>query len=222
MDNKKKKKSNKLKFAEVYDKCNHNKYSKITEIKEKVDLKSNCQNLFKNYGVIILIMTLICLAVFIYTFRNNPISILYCFGIIILLFILSLYNSTYKITLSDKELIIFSNLQKEKIDIANLINIYMSKKKMRFMGIPFYAYTINAIYLQNDNQMMISLPTVMLNPKQVIKFFSTMKIVKIKDEEEEIERKEKDKKTVIKTIFYVSFAVLLVASIIYGIVNGNF
>lgn len=218
MDNNK---SNKLKFAEVYNKCNHNKYSEITEIKGKSELKSNCKNFFKNYGMIILIITLICLGIFIYTFRNNPISILYCFGIIILLFLLSLYNSTYKITLNDKELSIYSNLQKETIDSSRIINIYISKKKLRFMGIPFYAYTINVIYLQDNNQMMISLPTVMLSPKQVIKFFSTMSIVKIKDEEEEIEKKEKDKKTVIKTIFYVTFAVLLVASIIYGIVNGN-
>lgn len=143
------------------------------------------------------------------------------FGIIIALFLLSLYNSTYKLILDDKELTIFNNLQKESIYISNLINIYMSKKKMRFMGIPFYAYSINVIYVQNDNQMIISLPTVMLNPKQVITFFSNINTIKLKDEEEEIDRKEKDKRTVIKTIFYVSFAVLLVASIIYGIVNEN-
>lgn len=132
-----------------------------------------------------------------------------------------MYNSTYKIALNAKELTIVNNLQKETIQTSNLTNIYISRKKMRFMGFPFYTYIINIMYVQNDNQMLYSLPTVMLNPKQVINFFSNIKTVKIKDEEEEIDRKEKDKKIVIKTIFYVSFAVLLVVSIIYGIVHGN-
>lgn len=78
MGNKNNTKSKKLKFAEVYIKCNHNKYSEIKEIKGKAELKSNCQNLFKNYGIIILILVVIFMAIFIYTFRNNPISILYC------------------------------------------------------------------------------------------------------------------------------------------------
>ncbi len=213
--------SKKIKLGDVYSKCNHNKYSEITEVTEEVQLKSTMQNFFKSYGIIIIVMSLICLALFIYAFRNNPVSILYCVGIVIALFIFSLYNSTYKLSITTKEVSLFSNMQKEKIPIENVINIYLSRNKMRFMGFPFYSYLLNIIYVQGDNQMIYSLPTVMLSPKQMIKFFDNIKTVKIKDEEEEQERKEKDKKTVLKTIFYVTFIVLLVVSIIYAIVNGK-
>lgn len=72
------KKNNKIKWEDVYKKCNHNKYSEIKEIGENLELKSNCQNFVKNFGIVILILSLICLSIFIYTFRNNPLSILYC------------------------------------------------------------------------------------------------------------------------------------------------
>lgn len=213
----------KLNWKAVYDKCNHNKYSKITEINGNLELRANCKNFFANFGAIILIVLLIFLIMFIYAFKSNPMAILYCFGIIIALFILALYNSTYKLTINSKELHLQSGFEQNKLNIEDIINIYLSKTKMRFLGFPVNAYSINIIYNQKDannenKQILFTLPAIMLDKKQVIKFFSGIKTIKIKDEEEEIKEKEKNNKLVKKTIFWVC----LVAFIIFAIWASRF
>lgn len=209
-------------WKSIYNKCNHNKYSKITEINDNIELKANCKNFLNNFGIIILIICLLFLIAFIYTFKNNPIAILYCFGIILALFILAMYNSTYKLTINNKELYLKSGFVQNSLKLENLINIYLSKKKMRFLGFPINAYYINIIYKQDSNNedktILINLPAIMLNKKQVLKFFSNIKTIKIKDEEEEIKEKEKDTKLIKKTIFWVC----LIAFIIFAIWASKF
>ena len=216
MDKEKKKVKSKN-MSLIYEKCNHNKYSQLIEICNDLSIESNCRNFILNYKIPIIVILLFVIVLFIYTFRNTPILIFYSLGFLLALFLFSTYNCTYKIKLNQKRLDINVNLQKTQISTKDLANIYLSKEKMRFFGFPIYNYLLNIIYLQNEKPMIITLPTVMINRKQLLKFFSNIKVQKIKDEEEEIERKNKDKKTVIKTIFFVSIIVIVVALILGAI-----
>lgn len=213
---KNKKKSSNMNL--IYEKCNHNKYSQIIEMSDNnLQIQSNFKNFIVNYKIPIIVILLFVLVLFIYTFRNTPILILYSLGFILILSLLSVYNCTYKLKLDKKFLEVNVNFQKNTINTNDLANIYLSKEKIRFFGFPIYSYSINIIYFLNENPMIISLPIVMVNRKQLLNFFSNMKFKKIKDEEEEIERKNKDKKTVIKTIIYVSIIFVILALIISSI-----
>ncbi len=178
------KKSKKLSMKEIYNKCNHDKYTQITEIKGRSEVKSNYKNFIINYKIPMLIIFLILLALFIYIFRNNPILILYCFGIILLFFIFAIYNCTYKLRLNEKTLDLQINFQRTQIKTDDLVTIYLSSEKTRFLGIPMYSYSLNIIYAYNEKPMLITIPTVMSNKKQIVKLFANIETEKIKTEEE--------------------------------------
>ena len=214
----KKSKNNKNSFKELYDNINHNKYSQIININGKSELKSSCKNFIYNYKYILLAISVFILLILIYTFRNNPINILYCIIFIFALFLLSMYSSTYKLNLDDKQLKLRIYFQDNIIDSQKLINIYVSKEKMRFLGFPIYNYLLNIIYVENEKPMIITLPTIMTSRKELKKLFSTLEVKKLKDEEEEILEKEKNKKLLFITIFIVIMIVLIVASIVAGII----
>ena len=180
---KKKKYSNKNNLKEIYLKVNHNKNSQLVEISGKAEVKSNVKNFLNNYKYIVITILILILILLIYTFKNNPIIILYCIGFMIALFLLAIYSASYKITLDEKELNVYINFQNTKIDSDSLANIYISKEKMHLFFIPIYNYNLNIIYIKNDTPMIMSFPTVMVNRKSLLKLFSIIKTEKIKNEE---------------------------------------
>lgn len=204
-------------LGDIYNKVNHNKYSRITQITGKSELKSNYRNFIFNYKYLIIVLVVILLCLLIYTFRSNPILILYSLGLLLLLLIFSIYNCTYKLKMDEKSLSLQVNFQKTEIITSDLINIYLSREKMRFFGFPLYSYSLNILYLVNQDIKAISLPTVMASRKQLMKLFSTFETEVLKIEEEEIQKEEKNKRTVIITIATVAFIVLIITSIIIAI-----
>ena len=64
-------KQTKLTWKKVYQKCNHLKFSQVTNVFKKAKINSNVINLLKNYGTIILIGLIIILTILIITFWNN-------------------------------------------------------------------------------------------------------------------------------------------------------
>ena len=70
--------SNENNIKEIYKRVNHNKYSQIIDISGNAEVKSNAKNLLYNYKFIIITISILLLILLIYTFRNNPIVILYC------------------------------------------------------------------------------------------------------------------------------------------------
>lgn len=214
---KSKKSSNKNSLKEIYKKVNHNKYSQIVNLSGKIEVKSNIKNFLYNYKYLLIALFYIIVILFIYTFRNTPITILYCFGFLLALLLLAMYSASYKILLDEENLNIHINFQNTTIKTNDLINIYLSREKMHLFGIPIYNYSLNIIYNLNDTPMIISLPTVMINRKKLVKLFSMIETEKIKDEEEEILAKEKNNKIVISTIISV-VAIFMIVSIILAIV----
>ncbi len=188
MSNKKRVKNN---FKQIYEKVNHNKYSQLTNVSGKVQVKSNLTNLIKNYKTILILIIVILLGLFIYTFRQTPMTILYCVLFLLGLFAFYLYVGTYRLTLDEKNLNLYINFQKTTIDTNSLANIYVSRQKMHFFGFPIYNYLLNIIYMKDNEPMIITLPTVMIDRKNLLKLFSNIKTVKIKDEEEEKQEKRK-------------------------------
>ena len=72
------KKTNSNNWDMVYKKCNHNRYSKFNGVKNPVELKSNFANLLKNCYIAIITFLIIALVLLIYTFKSNPMIIVYC------------------------------------------------------------------------------------------------------------------------------------------------
>ena len=216
-----KKKTNSNNWKEIYKVCNHNKYSQLTNVQGKSEVKSNFKNLLKNYKLTIILSLIFLIAIFAYAFRNNPIVILYCIGFVLLLLILMIYSSTYKLTLDEKNLTLNMNFQITKIATDDLANIYLSRDKTSFFGIPIYAYLLNFIYISNEKPLLLSLPVVMTDKKAIKKLFSNIETKKIKDEEEEIKKKEKNNRIVIWTLIIVSIIVFFIATIITGMLYNK-
>ena len=212
-----KKKSNS--FEEIYNKVNHNKYSQLTNISGKVEIKSSYKNFISNYKIPIIIVALIFLVLIIYTFRSNPLIILYCIIFILFIFGFAMYSSTYKLQLDEKNLKIYINFQEIKIKTDDLANIYLSREKMHLFCFPIYNYTLNFIYIKDNVPMRISLPTIMVNRKKLLKLFSMIETKMIKDEEEEIKEKEKTGRKVILVTIIVLTVILLGAFIIGAIIS---
>ncbi len=217
----KNKKRNITTMKSVYEKCNHNKYSKLTNINDTSEVKSTYKNFVINYQIQILLTILVAFLLLIYTFKTNFVVILYCFLLLLGLFLLSIFNSTYKIKLDKNTLNVQINLQETQIPAKDLVNIYLSKDIVRFFGFPINNYMLNIIYMQNENAMLITLPTVMVNRKQLIKLFSNLEIKKIKDEEKETKQKNRNKRKTIMTISIVVFIILLIVSIVCGLQVQN-
>ena len=167
----------------IYEKCNHDQQSQITKISsDNLQIQSNFRNFILNYKIPIIVILLLVVILFIYTFRSTPVLIFYSIALLLVLSLFSVYNCTYKLKLNEKNLELNINLQKTLISTKDIVNIYLSKQKMRFFGFPIYGYSINIIYLLNEKPMIITLPIVMVNRKQLLNFFSNLKFQKIKDD----------------------------------------
>lgn len=207
----------KLKFKKIYIKVNHNPYCQITNILKKCTLKSNVKNLFTNSWKVILITLLILLAIFIYTFWNNLIAVLYCVLLILFFFIATICFNSYKISLGENELKYKINFQENIISYDNLGNIFMGRDCIKFFFIPIYFYNIKVTYLtDNEHLGMLSFPVFMLNKKDILKFFSAFEVEAYKDEKEEIEKEKNNRKNFYKAIG-IGLVILFIALFIMSI-----
>ena len=177
------KNTNKNNLKEIYNKVNHSKYSQIVDISGKVEVKSNMMHFINNYKYLLIEILLIILILLIYTFKSNPIVILYCLIFMVALFLLAMYSSTYKIQLDENRLNININFQNTTIDANSLATVYLSKEKMHLFFIPIYNYLLNIVYMKDDTPMIMSFPTVMIDRKALVKLFSIVKTEKIEKEE---------------------------------------
>lgn len=206
-----------IKWNDIYSKCQHNKYSQITNILKTATLKSNFLSFLKEYKISISIWIIAILAILFYTFRSNLMLVLYSSLLLIILFILALYNSTYDLHLKKEKLELSINFQKYTINYKDLVNIYLSKSKSNFLFIPFYIYSLNIIYNTEESPMLLSLPVVMLNKESVINFFESFETQMLENEEEELKQKEKDTKNTVKA-FIIALLIILALTFIIGFI----
>ncbi len=208
-------KQTKLTWKKVYQKCNHLKFSQVTNVFKKAKINSNVINLLKNYGTIILIGLIIILTILIITFWNN-LSILLC--ALLLLFALcafAIVYGSYYIKLDEDGVKFKVNFQENSIPYNKLIGIYLTKMKKRFFFIPIYYYAIQITeYVDKEKMNIYSFPTIMLNKKELINFFNSFEVKIIKDEEEEEQKKEEERKNFHKAIGIVIGILLIILFVI--------
>ncbi len=207
-------------WKELYTKCNHNKYSQITKVLQTYNIKSNIKNLLNNYGISILIGLIILLLLLIYTFRSNLIIVLYCIILLAFMALMTIFYSTYKITLKEDKLITRINLQDNIIPYTKLNNIYLSRERVRIFFIPIYTYSLKVTYFIDEEKInILTFPVIMLNKEELNKFFKCFEVESFKNQDEEIEKENKDRLNTYKAIgivIAIVFAIIfIVSTIIY-------
>ena len=207
-----------ISWKEVYEKCNHNKYCQITKVFQKYSIRSSIQNFFKNYGIIFAIIIITFILILTVIFRNNLIIVLYSAILIFLLSLMTIFSSTYKLTLKENQLVVRINMQDIDISYTKLNNIYLEPQKMKIFFIPFYIYTLKVSYFIGKEKLnILSFPIVMLNKKDVLNFFKIFELKAYKNQEEDIQKEINAKKNFYKALAIVigiTFIILFVISLI--------
>lgn len=208
-------KSNKLTWKLIYQKCNHCRFSQVTNVLRTSKIRSNVGNFLKSYGKIILFLLLVILIVLIITFWNN-LNILLC--AILLLFALCVFSivyGTYYIKLEEDGVKFKINFQETNIPYNKLIGIYLTQKKKRFFFVPIYYYALEITeYVDKEKMNIYSFPTIMLNKKELIDFFNSFEVNIIKDEEEEEKRQYEERRNFHKAIGIVIGIILIIIFVI--------
>ena len=218
MEKTKKGQKSKLTWKSVYQKCNHSRFSQVTNVLETAKIKSNVGNLLKNYGKTILLVALIILVFLVVTFWNNVNILFYALLLMVGLCLLAIVYGTYYINLEEDGVKFKINFQENKIPYNKLIGIYLTKKKKRFFFIPIYYYALEITeYVDTEKMNVYSFPTIMLNKKEVIKFFDAFEVNVIKSEEEEEKKQNEEKKSFHKAIGIV-IAILIIILLIVSII----
>lgn len=215
MEKTKKGQKSKLTWKSVYQKCNHSRFSQVTNVLETAKIRSNIRNLLKNYGKIILITFIVIMIFLIATFWNNLTILFYAVLLLIALGIFAIIYGTYYINLEEDGVKFKINFQENKIPYNKLIGIYLTKKKKRFFFIPIYYYAIEITeYVDKEKMNVYSFPTIMLNKKELIQFFNSFEVKVIKSEEEEEEKQNEEKKSFHKAIGIVALILLIIIFIV--------
>lgn len=215
MEKTKKGQKSKLTWKSVYQKCNHSRFSQVTNVLETAKIRSNIRNLLKNYGKIILITFIVIMIFLIATFWNNLTILFYAVLLLIALGIFAIIYGTYYINLEEDGVKFKINFQENKIPYNKLIGIYLTKKKKRFFFIPIYYYAIEITeYVDKEKMNVYSFPTIMLNKKELIQFFNSFEVKVIKSEEEEEEKLNEEKKSFHKAIGIVALILLIIIFIV--------
>ena len=217
-------KKNKLTWKEVYQKCNHSRFSQVTNVLKTAEIKSNFRNLLKNYGKIILIAFIVIMVFLIATFWNNLTILLYAVLLLFALCTFAIIYGTYYVKLEEDGVRFKINFQENKIPYNKLIGIYLTKKKKRFFFVPVYYYALEITeYVDKEKMNIYSFPTIMLNKKEVVKFFNSFEVKVIKSEEDEEKKQNEEKRNFHKAIgivIAIIFIIVLVVSIILYAFNN--
>lgn len=212
------KQKNKLTWKSVYQNCNHSRFSQVTNVLKTAKIKSNVGNLLKNYGKIILIVFIIIIVFLIATFWNNLNILFYALILMLALCTFAVIYGTYYISLEEDGVKFKINFQESKIPYNKLIGIYLTKKKKRFFFIPIYYYAIEITeYIDQEKMNVYSFPTIMLNKKELLKFFDSFEVKIIESEEEKEEKENEEKKSFHKAIGIVVLILIIILLIVSAI-----
>lgn len=218
MEKTKKGQKSKLTWKSVYQKCNHSRFSQVTNVLRTAKIKSNVGNLLKSYGKIILTVFLIVMVFLIATFWNNLNILFYAILLTFALCIFAIVYGTYYINLEEQGVRFKINFQETNIPYNKLIGIYLTRKKKRFFFIPIYYYALEITeYVDKEKMNIYSFPTIMLNKNEVIKFFDSFEVNVIKSEEEEEKIQNEEKRNFHKAIGIV-IAILLIIVLVVSII----
>lgn len=206
-----------MNWKEVYEKCNHKKYSLITNIKQPARILSTFSIFLEKYKWGMLIGIVLSILVIIVNFHFDIKIILGFIAMITFLTIALIYYNTFKIEVKNDELVLNIMFREITLKKEDLLTIYMEQQKSRiFLVIPFYYYSINILYNNNNKVAGYSLSTIMTHKKDVHNFFKHFEFNVLKKQLEEDEKEEKYRK-VVRTFVILSTIVVAIGLVAYGI-----
>lgn len=207
-----------MKWKDIYDKCNTKLYCQITDITGNPTLHANFKIFLKNNKLKILIFTVLFLVLLFYAYKLNFASIGVAVVLALILVYALIYNNTYTIEAKKDKLTCNVDFNKMTIDYTDLINVYLSRKNTKILiFFPIYTYSLNIIFIKDNEQVCMTLSTIMLDKNELTKFFNKFKFEILPQQEQEEER-IKEEKQAKKAIYITTTIVLIVMFIILLVV----
>lgn len=171
-----------MRWKELYNTCNNDVNKIVTKINQPARIKSNANNFINKYKWMLLFGTISFTTLILYTFKLNVQLILASYGIMLVLLILLIYYNTFKIDIDKDMLKIDITMKQYSININEIVNIYIERKRsFIFLLIPYHYYFINILYLENKKVKGFSLSTVMLKKDDIQKFFKHFEFKNIEE-----------------------------------------
>lgn len=204
-----------MKWKEIYNKCNHKMYCRITEIKKSISINSNFRKYYNNNKVLFIIIVLVMFALVCIAFHSSFMQFIVAIVFILFIFILFFYNNTYNIKFDNEGIKINYGTNKYEILFDNLLNMYLDKHRSKYF-VFISEYTINIIFKQDNEQMILSLPTYLLSKNDVFTIMNNCEYVELK-QQAELEKKNKEHKNMIKAMI-ITIGLVLIAFFIAAII----
>lgn len=238
-----------MKWKEILNKVNTKKYAVITGIKENIKLTSCFKNFYMDNKALFYICIVLILFLVIFTYKTNILKIAVTLIIIAFIALFAILKYTYQIEAKEKSLKV--KMLSGDIDIPydRLLNIFVQEERNKFFFF-LKTYKISIIFEKETNQMqdtlkdsldvlgdknianenykveqvVLELPTEMIDKKEVIQFFQNMQIEVLEDQQKEeeklLEEKSLTKKAILITVLIFAVVLTLTAIIVFA-VNKN-
>lgn len=242
-----------MKWKETLSKVNTKKYAVITGIKENIKLTSCFKNFYMNHKVLFYICLALILFLVIFAYKTDVLKIVLTLFIIAFIALFAILKYTYQIEAKEKSLKIKMPSGDIDIPYDRLLNIFVQEERNKLFFF-LKSYKISVIFekeidknqdtlkdsleiLNNKHnsksnetesykveQVLLELPTEMIDKKEVIHFFQNIQIKLLenqqKEEEKLLEEKRLTKKAILITVLIFAVVLTLTAIIVFA-VNKN-
>lgn len=242
-----------MKWKEILDKVNTKKYAVITGIKENIKLTSCFKNFYMNNKVLFYICLALILFLVIFAYKTNIVKIVVTLIIIAFIALFAILKYTYQIEAKEKSLKVKMLSGDIDIPYDRLLNIFVQEDRNKLFFF-LKTYKISIIFEKEANKMqdtlkdsldvlgdkpndknnenedykveqvVLELPTEMIDKKEVIQFFQNMQIEVLEDQQKEeeklLEEKRLTKKAILITVLIFAIVLTLTAIIVF-VVNKN-
>lgn len=242
-----------MKWKEILNKVNTKKYAVITGIKENIKLTSCFKNFYMNNKVLFYICLALILFLVIFAYKTNILKVAVTLIIIAFIALFAILKYTYQIEAKEKSLKVKMLSGDIDIPYDRLLNIFVQEDRNKLFFF-LKTYKISIIFEKETNKMqdtlkdsldvlgdkpndknnanedykveqvVLELPTEMIDKKEVIQFFQNMQIEVLenqqKEEEKLLEEKRLTKKAILITVLIFAVVLTLTAIIVLA-VNKN-
>lgn len=242
-----------MKWKEILNKVNTKKYAVITGIKENIKLTSCFKNFYMNNKVLFYICLAFILFLVIFAYKTNIVKIAVTLIIIAFIALFAILKYTYQIEAKEKSLKVKMLSGDIDIPYDRLLNIFVQEDRNKLFFF-LKTYKISIIFEKETNKMqdtlkdsldvlgdkpndknnanedykveqvVLELPTEMIDKKEVIQFFQNMQIEVLEDQQKEeeklLEEKRLTKKAILITVLIFAVVLTLTAIIVFAI-NKN-
>lgn len=242
-----------MKWKEILNKVNTKKYAVITGIKENIKLTSCFKNFYMNNKVLFYICLAFILFLVIFAYKTNIVKIAVTLIIIAFIALFAILKYTYQIEAKEKSLKVKMLSGDIDIPYDRLLNIFVQEDRNKLFFF-LKTYKISIIFEKETNKMqdtlknsldvlgdkpndknnanedykveqvVLELPTEMIDKKEVIQFFQNVQIEVLenqqKEEEKLLEEKRLTKKAILITVLIFAVVLTLTTIIVFAI-NKN-